>query len=595
MSGTLIVRPLLRTGFALIDGLVGETGWSSISGPLRIPVWINRASTVLPQQLAAVTSAATAFDKVISATLPVLTSTQSEGISFSFNSGNLGTSDGWALGAANIGGNATAAVTINRNGAAGDAKNLTPGSKAYAIYLHEFAHALGLDHPHDGAILPGVTSPSILGSFGLNQSVFTIMSYNDGWRTGPQGLSPSVDYGHVMTPMALDLLALQRIYGADMTAAIGHDVYRLPSLNQVGTGYSCIWDAAGNDTITGAATLSNFIDLKAATGNIESGGGGIVSHAQGIHGGITIAVGVVIENATGGAANDTLNGNQVANFLNGGAGDDRLMGRGGADILTGGAGRDTFVFEALSDSGSAIGARDQITDFVSLTDTIDLSKIDANIATSLIDGFTFIGTSAFTAAGQIRVQYAAGEAVAYFNVDSNLAADAALTLTGVTSLQAADFRLAAITPTVILQPSAATNVSLTGTSGNDILIGTSVADVIAGLGGKDTLSGGAGADQFMFTNLNDSSKFTSSADTITDFTTGVDKINLSEIDANFLLAGNNAFTFVGNAGLSAAGQVRAFVSGADTIVQLETNGVAGADFSLRLSGYHVLTATDFIL
>jgi hypothetical protein len=53
--------------------------------------------------------------------------------------------------------------------------------------------------------------------------------------------------------------------------------------------------------------------------------------------------------------------------LTGGGGDDTLSGGGGDDILTGGPGKDRFVFGGV-DTG-----RDQITDFDSLKDVIDIS------------------------------------------------------------------------------------------------------------------------------------------------------------------------------------------------------------------------------
>ena len=68
----------------------------------------------------------------------------------------------------------------------------------------------------------------------------------------------------------------------------------------------------------------------------------------------------------------------------------------------------------------------------------------------------------------------------------------------------------------MLLGNASANV-LTGNAGNDTLMGRE---------GKDFLSGGAGADRFVFTDL--------SKDTILDFDSGVDKIDLSafNIDAS---------------------------------------------------------------
>jgi serralysin len=603
MSGTLAIKTAGRTGNVLVDSLLWGQAWGSShpTGNLSIPVWIYRSATSQPSpaQAAAITSVAAAFDKVISASLPVVFSASKQGIAFTFASAAKSI-DAWTMPMQTIAGYTNATVVINRAGAAGDTKNLTPGSKAYAVYLHEFAHALGLAHPHDdgGAagtpslLMPGVTSPTSLGQFNLNQAVFTIMSYNDGWRTGPLGVSPSADYGHAMTPMALDLLALQHLYGADMTVATGNDTYRLPQFNQIGTGYACIWDAGGIDTILGAASLSNVIDLEAATGRVEAGGGGIVSHAQGIHGGFTIAAGVTIENATGGSASDTLNGNAASNVLSGGAGNDVLMGRGGADRLIGGVGSDRFVFTALSDSTTA--ARDTITDFSALVDTLDFSMIDAITATAALDAFSFVGNAAFTAAGQIRFYREGTNTIVALNVNSDLAADAALVLNGVVNLTSRDFGITQAVVNPIAPPSVISSTTL-GTNGRDNLVGTSGADLIKGYGGQDTLTGGQGADQFVFEALADSSRFSASADLITDFIKGEDKINIAGIDANSTTAGDDSFVLLSGGILTQAGTLRSFYSGTETVIQGETDGKAGADFTIRLTGYHVLTAQDFIL
>ncbi len=53
---------------------------------------------------------------------------------------------------------------------------------------------------------------------------------------------------------AFDIAALQKIYGANMTAATGNDVYTLPMGNfgyeisgsDTGTGWTCIWDTGGD-------------------------------------------------------------------------------------------------------------------------------------------------------------------------------------------------------------------------------------------------------------------------------------------------------------------------------------------------------------
>jgi Ca2+-binding RTX toxin-like protein len=71
------------------------------------------------------------------------------------------------------------------------------------------------------------------------------------------------------------------------------------------------------------------IDLTAATLDYSATGGGAISFVDDIHGGYTIANGVVIENATSGSGADVLIGNAAVNVLTGNDGDDWLMGKAG--------------------------------------------------------------------------------------------------------------------------------------------------------------------------------------------------------------------------------------------------------------------------
>ena len=69
------------------------------------------------------------------------------------------------------------------------------------------------------------------------------------------------------------------------------------------------------------------------------------------------------------------------------------------------------------------------------------------------------------------------------------------------------------------------------------------------------------------------------------------------IDANTKVAGNQAFTFVGNTWLANAGDLGAYQDTARgcTWVQGDTNGDKLYDFSIRVDGLHSLKAVDFIL
>jgi serralysin len=255
---------------------------------------------------------------------------------------------------------------FNREVAFWSATGLAKGGLGFTTIIHEIGHALGLAHPHDGGnsadktIFPGVTSD--FGSYGdnhLNQGIFTTMSYNAGWDADLPLISGT--YGSQAGPMALDIAAVQAIYGANTNFNNAATTYTLPKVNAAGTYWSCIWDTGGVDTLSNAgSTTGATIDLRAAP-LVGPNAGGYISYNSGIRGGYTIANGVVIENAIGGSGADTLNGNSSANTLEGGAGSDILFGDAGADTLLGGAGNDRIVYDAADLAANVNGGTDSDT------------------------------------------------------------------------------------------------------------------------------------------------------------------------------------------------------------------------------------------
>lgn len=219
--------------------------------------------------------------------------------------------------------------------------NNQPGGRSFVTFLHEIGHGLGLKHPHaddfDAKAFPGVDGERSSGDFGLNQGIFTVMSYNDGWSGSRSSVSSS---GWNATPGAFDIAAVQAIYGPNLATATGDDRYVLPA-GGAGSAWRTIWDAGGIDTIVATGSTGVTIDLRAATLRSEEGGGGFVNHVDYVAGGFTIAAGVVIENAVGSAGNDRITGNDSANRIEGGGGPDDIRGMGGDDtlIVTGSASR----------------------------------------------------------------------------------------------------------------------------------------------------------------------------------------------------------------------------------------------------------------
>jgi Ca2+-binding RTX toxin-like protein len=142
---------------------------------------------------------------------------------------------------------------------------------------------------------------------------------------------------------------------------------------------------------------------------------------------------------------------------------------------------------------------------------------------------------------------------------------------------------------------------LRGMGGDDWVNGQSLDDILEGGAGADTLTGRDGADVFRFVAVSDSTA--AAFDTITDFLSGTDLIDLAVIDADPATTGDDAFTFIADAafsalGASSAGELRAVLV-AQGVWQAEgdTDGDGIADFVLQVvvEGTEPLAASDFIL
>ncbi len=203
------------------------------------------------------------------------------------------------------------------------------------LIRHELLHGLGLEHPHNvihgTGLFPGVSKNvgNDRGDYGLNNTLVTLMSYN---------ILPNYSKGGYDGPMAMDIAALQLLYGANMSTGAGDDVYTVARAN-----YKAIWDAGGTDWLVAGTDNGATLDLRAATLQVGPGAGGWLSQASGFTGGYSIAFGAEIENARGGAGNDTLIGNELVNYLDGGAGDDIYYTDDPRDIIVDASGNDTLV------------------------------------------------------------------------------------------------------------------------------------------------------------------------------------------------------------------------------------------------------------
>ena len=137
--------------------------------------------------------------------------------------------------------------------------------------------------------------------------------------------------------------------------------------------------------------------------------------------------------------------------------------------------------------------------------------------------------------------------------------------------------------------------TITGSAGNDSLFGGGGGDVLVGNGGTDNLTGGLGADRFRFLLPGDSA-VGAGRDSVIGFVAAEgDRIDLSAMDANTLLAGDQGFIFRGAAAFTGArGEIRLVPAGADVIVQGTIAGTVPA-FEIRVAGLASLVAGDFTL
>ncbi|WP_262273247.1 hypothetical protein [Microvirga yunnanensis] len=198
--------------------------------------------------------------------------------------------------------------------------------------------------------------------------------------------------------------------GADvLSGGAGDDTY-------VTDGLDTIHEAAGGGTDT-VITGSSF--SLAAFAEVEN-----LSAAEGTAG---LAL-------TGNALANMLTGNAGANRLSGGAGADVLTGGLGQDSLTGGAGKDVFAFDDR-DTGAAKSRADVVTDFSGRQgDRLDLRAVDANTKRAGDQAFSFIGTKAFSKAGQVRTETVKGATYVLLNTDNDKAAEAVIKLKGALDL-----------------------------------------------------------------------------------------------------------------------------------------------------------------
>ncbi|WP_342069723.1 M10 family metallopeptidase [Yoonia algicola] len=204
-----------------------------------------------------------------------------------------------------------------------------------------------------------------------------------------------------------------------------------------GTGNDTV-DAGGNNDLVDGNSGNDTISSSSGTNTIYGSSGN--DQITGGTGADTIYGGSGNDVIAGGGGNDALFGGRGNDEIDGGSGTDEITGGLGQDLMRGGSGADTFIFNAISDSWN--NNRDNITDFETGTDDIDLRMIDADLSLGGDQAFTFnAGGAPTNSAGEIWATVSGGDTIIFVDQDGDGNADMGITLAGTTGVTAGDFIL----------------------------------------------------------------------------------------------------------------------------------------------------------
>ncbi len=274
----------------------------------------------------------------------------------------------------------------------------------------------------------------------------------------------------------------------------------------------------------------------------------------------------------GGAGNDSLIGNKGNDSLNGGAGADTLIGidlndanrgRGEIDVLTGGAGNDLFV---LGDASGVFYNDGHTTtpgggDYADITDfgNGDRIQLKGQASDYLLIPFTSPGLNGsflFRNDGQGTGASTGGldqfdEYIAFIQIQPGTAPLSLSNLSQFTYV---------------------TDLTISGTAGNDTLNGGAGNDSLIGNKGNDSLNGGAGADTLIGIDLNDANRGRGEIDVLTGGA-GNDLFVLGSASGVFYNDGNRVLS-------SKADQDRALITDFGNGDKIQLKGKA-SDYILR--------------
>ena len=349
------------------------------------------------------------------------------------------------------------------------------------------------------------------------------------------------------------------------------------------------------------------------------------------------------------AGNDTLTGGSLGDIILGGRGNDILAGGGGNDIFKVGAGegidsydggdgydsiratRDTMVISIGALAGIELISGDVYSDVsiggTSAADVLDFSgvelygivRIDAGNGADTIIGSSEADTIALGLGNDVLrggggmdtflAKASTGVDIIDGGDDIDMivatAANFALNVTGLISIEAIDaagfenVRLVGGNGADVIDFSSTVLVgiaNIAGLGGNDTIIGSLLADRIIGGLGRDVLTGGDDADTFVFESTSHSGVGATRADHITDFVSGIDLIDLTAIDADTGVAGNQEFVFIGGDAFTGRGQLRLGTDSEGNVALFgNTGGSLSPDFQISFDNNAPLVATDLLL
>ncbi|WP_435258459.1 M10 family metallopeptidase C-terminal domain-containing protein [Thioclava sp. FR2] len=525
-----------------------------------------------------------------------------------------------------------------------DFSGTTLNSYTFQTYVHEIGHAIGLGHAgnYNGNATYGIDNNALNDSWQL-----TIMSYFDqqdntyindtraylltpmiadilamqqmygsvGIRTGNTTYGENSNAGSLYAQFSvfntdgdedntvaitivdtggfdtLDFQSDTQNQRIDMRAGTYSDVYGdIGTLAiALGTAIERVLAGSGNDSITGNSVANTILSnngndtVFGGDGNDYIGGGAGNDLLNGGTGNDTVFAGFGVDTVNGGDGNDSIYGAGGTNRLLGDGGNDQIFTSAAGDFVGGGDGNDTVRGAGGNDTIYAGTGNDNIGGGAGndlIYGSAGSNIIYAGLGNDTVQGGTGADTI-YGSAGRNRLFGNDGNDVIYTSAAGDLAAggsgnDSVYGSTGNDTIYAGlgnDF----------IGGGAGNDLIVAGAGVNRIYGGTGNDTMVAGTG-RDVMTGGPGADVFVF-NSAAHIGIGAGRDVITDFTSGVDDIDLRGLGQ----------TFNGTAGLIGAGTASFYYVAASGLLIGDQNGDGTADWVLELSGAPTINAGDFLL